>query len=431
MAHPRLLIVGTTPYSTKDQSRSFDAFFHFWEKGNIAQVFCKPQSPVQGHCGTLFQITDYRMLQRWEGKRIETGKIYHYDELPDSNESERRTDESGKAPRAYKFGLRHTPLTHLLRGLLWRKRFWCTDALNKWLDEFKPECVFLSFSDDYFIPRIALYVAERYNIPIVNSILDDYYFNIEKSLNPLYWWYKLTYKKLIRKVLRHKGSAIYISDKIRDKYNSDLGLDGETVYLTSTVKRKPFAPVNENNPLITYFGNIGIGRNYSLNDIGEALGQINPHYRIEVYSGSKDPQQYAVFSSNPNVFYGGSIPYEAVQEKMQNSDVTVIVEGFEEKDINLSRYSLSTKAADALASGATILTYGSQECGIVEYMQSTMASFVCTEKTQLVETIKKMLGNRDLQKQYYDQAIVMTEQHHNIRKSCDTVEMIVARAMSK
>ncbi len=431
MPHPRLLIVGTTPYSTKDQSRSFDAFFHFWEKENIAQIFCKPQSPVRGHCGTLFQITDYRMLQRWEGKRIETGKIYHYDELPDSNESERRTDESSKAPEAYKFGLRHTPLTHLLRGLLWRKRFWCTDALNKWLDEFKPECVFLSFSDDYFIPRIALYVAERYNIPIVNSILDDYYFNMEKSLNPLYWWYKLTYKKLIRKVLRHKGSAIYISDKIRDKYNGNLGLDGETVYLTSTVKRKPFAPVNEGNPLITYFGNIGIGRNYSLNDIGEALGQINPHYRIEVYSGSQDPRQYAVFNSNPNVFYGGSISYEAVQEKMQNSDVTVIVEGFEEKDINLSRYSLSTKAADALASGATILTYGSQECGIVEYMQSTMASFVCTDKTQLVETIRQMLGNRDLQKQYYDQAIVMTEQHHNIRKSCDTVEMIVARAMSK
>ena len=431
MPHPRLLIVGTTPYSTKDQSRSFDAFFHYWEKENIAQIFCKPQSPVKGHCGTLFQITDYRMLQRWKGKKVTTGKIYNYDDLPDSNESILRTDETQYAIGAYKFGMRHSPLTRLLRGLLWRKKFWCTDALNKWLDIFKPECVFLSFSDDYFIPEIALYVAERYNIPIVNSILDDYYFNMEKSLNPLYWWYKLTYKKLIRKVLRHKGSAIYISDKIRDKYNGDLGLDGETVYLTSTIKRKLFAPINEENPLITYFGNIGMGRNYSLNDIGEALGQINPHYRIEVYSGSKDPQQYEIFNSNPNVFYGGSIPYESVQEKMQNSDVTVIVEGFEEKDINLSRYSLSTKAADALASGATILTYGSQECGIVEYMQSTMASFVCTDKTQLVETIKKMLGNRDLQMQYYDQAIVMTEQHQNIRKSCDTVELIVARAMSK
>ena len=429
--HPRLLIVGTTPYSTKDQSRSFDAFFHYWEKENLAQIFCKPQSPVRGHCGTLFQITDYRMLQRWKGKCLETGKVYYYEELPDSNESDQRTDETSFAPNAYKFGLQHTPLTHLLRGLLWRKRFWCTDALNKWLDDFRPECVFLSFSDDYFIPQIALYVAERYKIPIVSSILDDYYFNTHFSLNPLYWLYKLTYKKLIRKVLSHRGSAIYISDKIRNKYNSDMGLDGETVYLTSTVRRKPFAPVNTEKPLITYFGNIGMGRNHSLNDIGYALGQINPNYRLEIYSSAKDPRYYEVFKTNPNVYYGGMIPYEMVQEKMQKSDVTVIVEGLKDKDVNLSRYSLSTKAADALASGATILTYGSQECGIVEYMQSTRASFVCTDKSQLEDTIRQMLERQDLQEQYYAQAIVMTNEHHNIRKSCKTVEMIVARAMSK
>ena len=431
MAHPRLLIVGTTPYSTKDQSRSFDAFFHYWEKENIAQIFCKQQSPVKGHCGTLFQITDYRMLLRWKGKRIKTGQVYNYEDLPDSNESSQRTDETAQAPVAYKFGLRHSPLTHLLRGLLWRKCFWCTKELNDWLDEFKPECVFLSFSDDYFINNIALYVAERYNIPIVNSILDDYYFNTHFSLNPLYWWYKLTYKKLIRKVLAHKGSAIYISDKIRDKYNGDMGLDGETIYLNSTVKRKPFAPVNPEKPLITYFGNIGMGRNHALNDIAYALGKINPEYKLEVYSGSKDPQEYNVFKDNPNLYFGGTIPYEQVQEKMQNSDVTVIVEGFLPKDIDLSRYSLSTKAADALASGATILTYGSQETGIVEYMQSTKAAYVCTKKDELEGVIREMFATPEKQKEYYDQQIVMTHEHHNVEKSCEMFMTVVNRALSK
>lgn len=431
MSHPRLLIVGTTPYSTKDQSRSFDAFFHNWEKENIAQIFCKPLSPVKGHCGTLFQITDYRILQRWKGKKLETGKIYLYDELPDDNESSLRTDESKYAPMAYRIGLRHSPLTHLLRGLLWRKKYWCSDLLDKWLDDFNPECVFLSFSDDYFIPQIALYVAKKYNIPIVSSILDDYYFNIERSINPLYWFYKLTYRKLIRSVLAHKGSAIYISDKIRDKYNGDMNLDGETVYLSSTLKRKSFSPVSTENPLITYFGNIGMGRNNSLNEIGYALGKICPKYRIEIYSGSKKSEEYEIFNSNPNIYYGGTIPYELVQDKMQKSDITIIVEGFKKEDINKSRFSLSTKAADALASGATILTYGSQECGIVEYMKKTNASFVCTEKSQLIETLKQLFERRDLQKQYYDEAIYITEKNHNIRKSCEIVEKIVAKAMNK
>lgn len=98
-----------------------------------------------------------------------------------------------------------------------------------------------------------------------------------------------------------------------------MGLDGETIYLNSTVKRKLFAPVNTDNPSITYFGNIGMGRNHSLNDIGYALGRINPKYILEVYSGSRNPLEYGVFKDNPNVYYGGMIPYEQVQEKMQNS----------------------------------------------------------------------------------------------------------------
>ena len=72
MSHPRLLIVGTIPYNTKDSSRAFEAYFHNWEKENIAQIFSDPKTPVKGHCGTLFQITDYRLLQRWKGKKVET-----------------------------------------------------------------------------------------------------------------------------------------------------------------------------------------------------------------------------------------------------------------------------------------------------------------------------------------------------------------------
>lgn len=431
MSHPRLLIVGTVPYNTQSTSRAFEAYFHNWEKENIAQIFSNQKSPVKGHCGTLYQITDYRLLQRWKGKKIETGVIYNYDELPDCNESEERVDDSVNAQKAYRFGGKHSPLTHLLRGLLWRKKLWCTEKLNKWLDDFRPEVVFLSFSDDYFISQIAYYVAKRYNIPIVSSIGDDYIFNYRFSLLPLYNLYKLTYRNHIKKVLSHKGSAIYISDKIRDKYNSEFGLDGETVYLTSTTSRKEFAYVNQDNPLITYFGNIQMGRNISLNEIGYALGKINPKYKLEIYSGETNPEYYKLFEHNPNIIFGGRIPYEEVQKKMANSDVTVIVEGFREEDIYWSRYSLSTKAADALASGATILTYGSQECGIVEYMISTKASFVCTEKDQLENIIRSMLENKKLQKQFYNQQIVMTREHHNIQKSCEVFEGVVKRAMSK
>lgn len=429
--HPKILIVGTVPYNQKSTSRAFDAYFHFWEKENIAQIFSNTKRPCKGHCGTLFQITDYRVLQRWFGKKIDTGLIYHYDDLDTIWQDNDLELNDAKAQAAYKFGGKHTPLTHLLRGLLWRKRFWCTKKLNEWLDDFKPECVFLAFSDDYFIPQIALYVAKKYNIPIVSCIGDDYYFNVEKTLNPIYHLYKITYKKLIDRVFSWPGSAIYISDKIRDKYNTEFGLDGETVYLTSTIQRKEFKVIDKNNPVITYFGNIQMGRNNSLNDIGYALKEINPSYNLEIYSNEKNEIYYKVFQKNPNIKFMGSVPYKQVQTRMSQSDITVVVEGFREEDINLSRYSLSTKAADALASGASILTYGSLESGIIDYMQSTKASMVCTKKNLLVSSIKTLINDQTMQSQFYNHAVEVTNKNHNLVSSCKISEDIIQKAIAK
>lgn len=426
---PRVLIIGTVPYNKKSTSRAFDAYFHYWERDNIAQIFSNTKKPCKGHCGTLYQITDQRILYRWFGKKVNTGKIYRYENLENEWKDNTLEVNDTKTETIYRFGQRHTPLTHLLRGILWRKRFWCTDQLNQWLCDFNPECVFLAFSDDYFILQIALYVAKKFDIPIVSCIGDDYYFNTEKSFNPLYYIYKNTYKKLVDKVLTWPGSAIYISDKIKNKYNYEFNLDGETVYLTSSIKRKEFNYINLDNPVITYFGNIRMGRNNSLNEIGFALGTIDEKYILEVYSNESDESYYKIFDNNKNVKYMGSVPYIQVQKRMLESDITVIVEGFDKEDINLSRYSLSTKAADSLASGVSIFTYGSMESGIVEYMKSTGASMICTVKQNLVDSLERLLNDKNLQKSYYERAIEISKKHHNLLSSCEISEGVIRRAI--
>ncbi len=426
--HPKVLIIGTVPYNVRSTSRAFDAYFHYWEKGNLAQIFSNPKKPCKGHCGTFFQITDHAILKRWFNPDIQTGVIYNDVELEDSWKTG-DYEVGNTINKAYKLGAKRSSITHLLRGLLWRKKYWCTEKLNAWLDEFQPECIFLAFSNDYFIEEIALYVSKRFSIPVVSCIGDDYYFNKHFSLNPFYHLYMYTYRTLIDKVFDIKGSAIYISDKIRDKYNKEFGLDGKTVYLTSTVKRREYSPINTENPIITYFGNVRIGRNQSLCDIANALGNMNIEYRIEVYTNETDETYTKILKNNPYIIFGGSIPYEQVQKRMAESDITLVVEGFDDADVNISRYSLSTKAADALASGSAILTFGSIDCGIIEYMKSTGASAVCTDKSELTKTIKKLFDDKELQRQYYDKAIIITNQHHTLERSCTIVESVVNKAI--
>ena len=152
---------------------------------------------------------------------------------------------------------------------------------------------------------------------------------------------------------------------------------------------------------------------------------------MEVYSGENDEKYYKIFDKNPFIKYCGAVPYSEVVKKMSESDITVIVEGFKNMDIAQSRYSLSTKAADALASGVAILTYGSEECGIVEYMKSTGASVVCTENNKLRDGILLLINDKELQKRQYDNAVKMTEEHHNIVVSCKVFEKVVKEAIEK
>ncbi len=427
--HPRVLIVGTVPYNKKSTSRAFESYFSGWEKENLAQIFSNTKKPVKGHCQQLFQITDKRMLKRKFSSKIETGVLYEYQNLEDEWTDTSLEVGADIYKKMYKIGGHHTPFTHLLRKWIWKKKHWCTDKLNKWLEEFHPECVFLSFSDDFFIPEIALYVAKKFNIPIVSSIGDDYYFNTHFSLSPFYHIYKSKYRKLIRKVFAHNGSAIYIGDKIRDKYNKEFGLNGETVYLTSEVQRKPFREIKKDNPLICYFGNIRMGRNVSLNDIGYALGKINTNYVLNVYSNETDEKYIKIFKDNPNVKFCGSVPYSEVQKLNTESDIVVLVEGFTKKDIDKSRYSLSTKAADSLSSGSNMFVYGSYECGLIEYMANTNAATVCTNKNELEEYVRMCINDVNKQKENYQKAIEISEKNHTLKNSTTIFLNVVKRVI--
>jgi len=423
--HPRVVIVGTVPYNNQSPSRAFNSYFNGWEPEALAQVFSNTQNPTKGHCGTLYQITDQRMLQCFLGKRIDTGIIYDRSELSSEDGIMSSGISDSFTEALYDIGSHKNSMVYLARKVIWRKKNWCTIRFNRWLDEFRPECVFLSFSDDFFIPEIALYIAEKYNIPIVSSIGDDYYFNYKFSISPLYHLYKLKYRKLIRRVFHHKGSAIYIGDKIRDKYNHEFGLNGKTVFLTSTIQRRSFNEISKDFPVISYFGNIRLGRNESLNDIGFALGEMNKSYILDVYSNEHEKQYINLFRSNPNVLFHGKISYDEVQKRTIESDIVIIPEGFKKKDVDITMYSLSTKVADSLASGVAVFAYGSPECGAIGYAQDTGCITVCTERSELKRNLEELINNTERQRINYEIAIKTTEKNHRLDTSTEVFASVI------
>jgi hypothetical protein len=429
--HPRVLIIGTVPYNRQTSSRAFESYFSNWEKENLIQIYSNPKEPVHGHCCEFYQITDIRMLKRRFSKKVQTGKLYHDFELKDAWESTPTNLTSSFISKIYGIGSKKSPLNHLLRGWLWKKKYWCTDELNSWVDAFQPECIFLAFSDDYFIPQIALYFAKKYDIPIISCIGDDYYFNEKKTLSPFYYLYKKTYKNLIDKIFQHGGSAAYIGNKIRDKYNEKFHLNGKTVYLTSEIHRREFRPINVENPYITYCGNIRLGRNHSLCTIANTLGKINNSYRVDIYSNETEAEYYDVLKKNKYIRFHGKVPYSDVVSIFKKSDIVLVVEGFDKKDVDITRYSLSTKVADSLASGCAIVSFGSIECGAIEYLKDIDCGPVCTDEKELLETLNLLLNDVNYQHRNYEKSKIITMRNHTLSNSNRVFESIVNHAIAE
>lgn len=427
----RVIIVGTVPYNKQSPSRAFESYFHGWDRSCLYQVFSNPSAPTKGHCESLCQITDRMMLAKFFHKKTDSAVFYNYDELLEPNVLKKQPlqlRENRFVSFLQRFGVRHKgALSHLLRSIIWKKTSWCSEAFVKWIDSFNPECVFLAFSDDFFILDIALYLSDRFQIPIVSAIGDDYFFNYKKSISPIYHIYKQKYRKKVKEVFSHQGSAVYIGDKIRDKYNSAFDLKGETCYLTSDIHRRPFREINIDSPKICYFGNLLLGRNKSLLDIADALREINSHYCIHVYSNDKDKVAWGMFEKHSNIIFHGSVPYSVVQDETISSDVLLVVEGFQKKDVDITRYSLSTKVADSLSSGVSVFGYGSIECGAIEYLKECNCATVCTDKSSLVDSLHSLLDNPEVQKQNYFKAIEIVEKNHRLANSNLVFRNIVER----
>ncbi len=227
--HPRILIMGSLPYFKDSQSRAFDSYFFHYPKECLRQIYSSPRVPKKGHCESFFQITDYDLFKSRFSRRKEIGHIYQDENLMEQ-------DDVGEAeiPPFYRLGKKKTPLKRFFRKWIWGKTGWLSNKLENWVEEFKPQVIFLAWSDDFYALEISLYFSNKYDVPIISCIGDDYIFNDRLSISPIYYFYKYLYKKLAFKILKNtRNHEIYIDDKINEFYSSYFKKNGTTVYVST------------------------------------------------------------------------------------------------------------------------------------------------------------------------------------------------------
>jgi len=118
------------------------------------------------------------------------------------------------------------------------------------------------------------------------------------------------------------------------------------------------------------------------------------------------------------VVYGGFLPYQAVNQHLQQADLLLIASSFLSRYANITRSSVQTKVTDYMATGRPILSYGPPYAACNAFVKQWSCGLIC-ETNDLREVkafLLNQIQNREANQIYARTAYKVLQQRFEIQK---------------
>lgn len=409
--YPKILVISHNCFSkTGSNGRTLANFFINWPKKSLAQFYIGNEIPDVSVCDNYFRVTDIEALKAfYKGCRV--GRIINSEMNTDSFEK-----EDALLNNLYKRHRKRTSFNYIARNFIWDSNRWRSEVFKEWVEKFNPEVVLFQIGDYAFTFKIALRIAKERKIPLVLYNSEDYYFKDRKSISLLYHFYRSQYKKRFEKLIAYASYTIYICDMLQETYNKSFE-HKSTVIMTAT-GITPSKTKNKNEHfIISYLGNLGVGRHESLCEIANTLQSIDKNLKLDIYGKIPNEVVEVALKTCSGINYKGFINYDKVVSVMKNSDLLVHVENFSDFYQWDLKHAFSTKIADSLASGTCFFVYAPENIASISYLKDNKAACVVTEPQSLSKALEVLINNEDNRKQYINNALNLAKMKHNREKN--------------
>ena len=347
----------------------------------LAQLYFSPDVPDYRDC-KYFRITDDDILKSLLLRK--PGRIVKC-----------RASEKDETSGTYKKikSRRNNQFLRFIRQKLWGLGTWKTKELFDWINAFSPDCLLLFSGNNAFIDKIAWFISKKTNAPIILYNCEDYYLKGPKNKTLFAKINKRFCDKTFVKTMSKIKGVIYLTEYLKEAY------DKEFPNSKSVVIRNTYSPyfdthsVTVKNDSIVYIGNISVGREYPLCEIANCLSEYGK--KLEVYGNFQSENAAEMILNNTNILYHQTVSYEECCRIMQESEIVVICECFEEKYRREIKYAFSTKIPDCLASGTAMFVYAPDNISTSKYIAANKCGYFCSDQSKLKSAIKYMLFDEE------------------------------------
>lgn len=408
---PKVLVFSNNCFSKSDSNgRTLGNFFIGWPKHKLAQFYIQNAEPDFRYCRNYYRVTDSQALR----SVYSTGK----GEIVKPKQETRVIQENNSVD-SKKYSKRNA-LTMLVRDAVWSTKRWRNQNYKDWINDFQPEIILLQAGDCPFMFDLAVETSKEYKAKLVIYNTEGYYFkNFDyfRDMSIMRWLYPLFHRRLnvaIKRAYQQTDYAIFNCDSLNEDFLKEFCVESEVIYTASelrdnNIERKEIS----DKFIVSYAGNLGVGRSKSLIEIANVLQDISQDYYLDIYGSIPNESVRKTFDECKGIRFHGKISYDEVQMVIQNSDLLIHVESFEpyyKKDL---KYAFSTKIADCLVSNRCFLMYAPTDFAETQYLIQNNAAYVVTAPEELSKTLRFIIENSDARTKYLDNALILFHQNHD------------------
>ena len=388
----RILIVNPFPIGANCPTGiMMKNLFYNYEANNILQYYTNKCAINDGISYTAKQIhisirLPYTLiLIKIIRRAISTSKKL-MNKLLNSNSRDRECHETQKDHR-----LRATGYNNQSIGA-WEDMIYNVNIEKQIIQEiniFKPEVIYTQVHS-YRMLKYVIKIARITMCPIVVHTLDDWMNTTYKkswiSTIPLLYFDKL-FGKILNNGKMHMVGSLAMLSYMKNRYGGQY----EFIANCSTYSEMP-SKRNNKIKKVVYTGGLMLERYLVLDQIAKSINIINSKgklYEMHIYAPKEHIDGYKKYMQTSIVFHD-SIANDDVINILDESDVLVHVESFSPNVINYTKYSLSTKIPEYLASGRPLIYYGPWDVGVACFLRKNKIGIQVQSNSRLIDVLLQL-----------------------------------------
>ena len=148
-----------------------------------------------------------------------------------------------------------------------------------------------------------------------------------------------------------------------------------------------------------------------------------------MYSGERNPATLAQIREDNGLTFCGRLTEQGVEQVLGASKFLLLVESSDRNAVRRTKYSLSTKVAESLRSGACIIAYGPGEIASIEYLHRHKAAYILNNAADFPTAIRALCQQYDMYENYVCASRELANAFHDAEKNETYIDDIFVKAI--